>query len=343
MRRPRRPAVTWTAPAPAWSGAAPVTWERGVSLVGHDLWLDPQVMRGRAFVSHAHTDHARRHQHAILTQGTLDLLTPQRRPRLATVLALDQPYRLATAAVTLHDAGHMLGSAQLVFEHDGWRLLYSGDLKVRRLSGTRTPIPRADVLVLESTYGRPNFRFPEPALVFEAIVGWIRRAQTQNVIPILLANALGKAQELMLALGPLGFRFALEERCVPIAKAYGQAGALLPDWIPLDEDTVLEDRVVIAPPAGKDAIRRLARHRTALVSGWAQDPFFWPRFGADTAFPFSDHCDFAELWEVVECSGAQQVYTVHGFTEDLAAHLRARGVRAHPLAITEQLGLALDC
>jgi Cft2 family RNA processing exonuclease len=320
-----------------------VTWERGVSLVGHDLWLDPQVMRGRAFVSHAHTDHARRHDHAILTQATLDLLTPQRRPRRATVLALDQPFPLATAAVTLHDAGHMLGSAQLIFEHEGWRLLYSGDLKVRRLNGAATPIPRADVLVLESTYGRPYFRFPEPALVFEAIVAWIRRAQAQNVIPVLLANALGKAQELMLALGPLGFRFALEERCVPIARAYQEAGAELPDWIPLDGGLPLEDRVVMAPPAGKEAIRLLPRHRTALVSGWAQDPLFWPRFGADSAFAFSDHCDFAELCEVVERTGARQVYTVHGFTEDLATHLRARGVRAHPLAITEQLGLALDC
>ncbi len=343
MRRTRRPLVAWTAPSAAWSGAAPVTWERGVSLVGHDLWLDPQVVRGRAFVSHAHTDHARRHEHAILTQATLDLLTPPRRPRRTTVLALEQPFPLPTATVCLHDAGHMLGSAQLLFEHDGWRLLYSGDLKVRRLNGAQTPIPRADVLVLESTYGRPHFRFPPPALVFEAIVGWTRRAQSQGVIPVLLANALGKAQELMLALGPLGFRFALEERCVPIAEAYGRAGAKLPDWIPLDPAAPLEDRVVIAPPAGKDAIRRLPWHRTALVSGWAQDPFFWPRFGADVAFPFSDHCDFTELWEVVERTGAKQVYTVHGFTEDLAAHLRARGLRAHPLAVSEQLGLALDC
>jgi Cft2 family RNA processing exonuclease len=100
---------------------------------------------------------------------------------------------------------------------------------------------------------------------------------------------------------------------------------------------------VIAPPAGKDEIRRLPRYRTALVSGWAQEPSFWPRFGADVAFPLSDHCDFTELLAVVEQSGAEQVYTVHGFTEDLARHLRGRGVRAHPLADSEQLGLALDC
>lgn len=343
MRRPRRPTIPWMAPAAAWSGAAPVTWERGVSLVGHDLWLDPQVVRGRAFVSHAHTDHARPHREAILTQATLDLLTPARRPRRATVLALDRPFALQNATVTLHDAGHMLGSAQLLFEHSGWRLLYSGDLKVRRLNGATTPIPEADVLVLESTYGRPHFRFPDPTLVFEAIVAWIRRAQAQGVIPVLLANALGKVQELMLVLGPLGFRFALEERCVPIARAYQEAGADLPDWVPLDPAGPLEDRVVMAPPAGKEAIRLLPRHRTALVSGWAQDPFFWPRFGADSAFAFSDHCDFTELGEVVERTGARQVYTVHGFTEDLAASLRARGVRAHPLAVTEQLGLALDC
>ncbi|MGH7911253.1 MAG: MBL fold metallo-hydrolase [Candidatus Dormibacteraceae bacterium] len=342
MRRARRPAVPWTKPGSAWSGAAPVAWERGISLVGHDLWLDPQVVRGRAFVSHAHTDHARPHHHAFLTRPTLELLTLPRQPRQATVLEFGVPVDLPDATVTLFDAGHMLGSAQLLFEHQGWRLLYSGDLKVRRLNCVRTAIPRADVLVLESTYGRPHFRFPDPAQVLDAIVAWIRRSQAEGVVPVLLANALGKAQELMITLGPLGFRFALEERCVPVAEAYARAGTPLPGWIPLEAGPI-EDRVVIAPPAGKDAVRRLPRHRTALVSGWAQDPFFWPRFGADRAFPLSDHCDFTELWEVVERSGAEQVYTVHGFTEDLAADLRRRGVRAHPLAVTEQLGLALDC
>ena len=319
-----------------------VNWDRGISLVGHDLWLDPLTVRDVAFVSHAHSDHTRRHRLALLTHETLTLLTDGRRPHATRVLGLGEQAGLGGATVTLHDAGHMLGSAQLLFESCGCRLLYTGDLKLRRGAGRATPVPPCDVLVLESTYGRPHFRFPEPDSATEQVALWCRRALDSGVTPVLLAHALGKAQEVMLGLAPYGFRFALEERCVPFARSYESAGVPLPEWVEL---TAVEDdpsgRVVVAPPAGKDAIRRLGRYRTALVSGWAQDPDFRRIFGADYAFPLSDHCDFEELLDVVRLSGAQHVYTVHGFADDLARHLRRRGVHAHALHVTEQLQLAL--
>jgi len=305
------------------------------------MWLDPQTVREVAFVSHAHSDHARRHKHALLTRETLELSPGPRKPHGARLLALGETVTLAGAAITLHDAGHMLGSAQVLFEHAGIRLLYTGDIKLRRgWSRPDTPVPRAEVLVLESTYGKPHFRFPDPDSVVETLATFCRRALDANVTPVLLTHALGKAQEVMLALAPYGFEFALEERCVEPALAYERAGAPLPPWSLLDPETPGR-HVVVAPPAGKDAIRRLPRHRTALVSGWAQDPSFWRIFGADFAFPFSDHCDFDELLAVIERSGAEKVYTVHGFTEELARHLRKRGVRAHALAASEQLALAL--
>jgi putative mRNA 3-end processing factor len=319
-----------------------VTWDRGVSLVGHDLWLDPLTVRELAFVSHAHSDHARRHRLALLTAETLGLLTDGRRPRDTRVLGLGETTVLGSAALTLHDAGHMLGSAQLLFEHEGCRLLYTGDLKLRRGAGRSTEIPRSQVLVLESTYGRPHFRFPEPDSAAEDVARWCRRALDARVTPVLLAHALGKAQELMLALGPYGLVFALEERCAPFARGYEAAGVPLPEWAELDSlDGDPGERVVIVPPAGKEALRRLGRYRSALVSGWAQDPDFRRLFGADVAFPLSDHCDFDELVEVVRRSGADHVYTVHGFPDDLARHLRRRGVRAHALHLSEQLQLAL--
>lgn len=317
-----------------------VTWDKGIWLVGHDFWLDPLTVRELAFVSHAHTDHTRRHRHALMTEETHLLLTPERRPHSARVVALGEPCHVGQATVTLHDAGHMLGSAQLVFEHDGWRLLYTGDMKLRHGGGRAdTPIPRADVIVIESTYGRPHFRFPDTDSVTEAVARWCQRSLDAGATPVLLANAMGKAEEVMLALAPYGFRFALEERCVPFARAYEAAGVTMPDWVPLEGDP--GDRVVVSPPAGKDAIRALPRYRTALISGWAQDPGFWRVFGADVAFPLSDHCDFDELLEVIRRSGADKVYTVHGFPDDLAKHLRKRGVRAHALHTTEQLALAL--
>lgn len=317
-----------------------VTWDKGISLVGHDFWLDPLTVRDLAFVSHAHTDHTRRHRNALMTQGTHLLLTPERRPRATRLAGLGEVCQVGAATVTLHDAGHMLGSAQLLFEHDGCRLLYTGDLKLRHGGGRPdTPIPPADVIVIESTYGLPHFRFPDPDSLTELVALWCRRALEASATPVLLANAMGKAQELMLALAPHGFHFALEERCVPFARGYEEAGVALPDWVPLDGDP--GDRVVIVPPVGKEALRGLGRYRSALISGWAQDAGFWRVFGADVAFPLSDHCDFDELLEVIRRSGADKVYTVHGFAADFAKHLRKRGVRAHALQATEQLAFAL--
>jgi Cft2 family RNA processing exonuclease len=317
-----------------------VVWDHGVSIPGHGLWLDPLTVRMFAFISHAHTDHARRHKEALLTPQTLALIPEARRPRGWRMLGFNEPMRRAEATVTLHPAGHMLGSAQLHLEHGGTSLLYTGDLKLRQPGGRpATHVPRADVLVMESTYGRPHFRFGDPDSTVEAIARWCRLALDSRVTPVLLCHALGKTEEVMLALAPYGFTFALEKRCVPCAQAYVMAGRPLPEWIELDGEA--GGRVVIAPPVGKDEVRRLGRYRTALVSGWAKDTAFARLFGADATFDLSDHCDFDELMEVVELSGADQVYTVHGYTEDFARHLRKRGVRASALEATEQLALAL--
>jgi len=98
--------------------------------------------------------------------------------------------------------------------------------------------------------------------------------------------------------------------------------------------------VVIVPPGART--RSGASPATGRADlGLAQDASFWRVFGADQAFPLSDHCDFAELLEVIRRSGADKVYTVHGFPADFAKHLRKRGVRAHALQATEQLAFAL--
>ena len=257
------------------------------------------------------------------------------------MLGYDEPMRRGGATVTLVPAGHMLGSAQLLLDHDGVRLLYTGDVKLRQPRGLpATPVPRAHVLIVETTYGRPHFRFGDPDETIEAIARWCRFALDARVTPVLLCHALGKTEEIMLALAKYGFSFALEKRCVPCAEAYAAAGRPLPEWVELNGGEA-PGRVVIAPPAGKDEVRRLSRYRTALVSGWAKDAAFARMFGADATFDLSDHCDFDELFELVERSGADQVYTVHGYTEDFAKFLRRKGVKAWALEKPEQLTLAI--
>lgn len=274
----------------------------------------------------------------MLTAQTLALTAPARRPRAARILEFGEPEQVGGATVTLHPAGHMLGAAQVLLEAGGSRVLYTGDFKLRGVQPLA--MPRADVLVIESTYGRPHFLFPDAASVLEAIATWCRRTLAEGVTPVLLCHAIGKAQEVMLALAAYDLSFALEHRCLAGAVAYREAGFDLPDHIELVPGEDYSGRVVIVPPAGKAVIRQLHRYRCALISGWAQDSHFRRLFGADIAFPLSDHCDFAELQEAVEQVQPDLVYTVHGFTEDLARHLRRRGVRASALRGVEQLMMA---
>ena len=167
------------------------------------MWLDPLVVRSFAFISHAHTDHARRHKEALLTPQTLALIPESRRPRGWRMLGFGETMRRGDGKVTLYPAGHMLGSAQLHFEHEGTSVLYTGDIKLRQPGGAPpTHVPRADVLILESTYGRPHFRFGDPDSTVEAIARWCRLALDSRATPVLLCHALGKTEEVMLALAP---------------------------------------------------------------------------------------------------------------------------------------------
>src|ERR1700704_6256008 len=178
--------------------------------------------------------------------------------------------RRGRARLPPRPAGHMLGSAQLHFEHEGTTLLYTGDLKLRQAGGELpTFIPKADVLIIETTYGRPHFRFGDPDSTIEAIAMWCRRALDSRVTPVLLCHALGKTEEMMLALAPYGFSFALEKRCAPCAREYATAGRPLPDWVELDGEAEA-GRVGIAPPPGKDAVRPLGRDRTGREAGGAE-------------------------------------------------------------------------
>src|SRR4029077_17728030 len=122
----------------------------------------------------------------------------------------------------------------LLFEHQDARVLYTGDIKLRQPGGIRTTIPKAHVLVVESTYGRPHFRFGDPDSTVEAIARWCRLALDSRVTPVLLCHALGKTEEIMLALAGYGFPFALEKRCAPCARAYSSAGRPLPEWVELN-------------------------------------------------------------------------------------------------------------
>src|SRR5438876_10361649 len=139
-----------------------VSFQRGIYRPGIDLWLDPQVPRGMAVVSHAHSDHIQSHAVALATPATAALMQ-HRLGRRGGCRPIPFGHRteFPRFALTLYPAGHVLGSAQVLVEAEGERLLYSGDFKLRAGRSTEaTEVPEAEVVIMESTFGKPGYVFP---------------------------------------------------------------------------------------------------------------------------------------------------------------------------------------
>ena len=311
-----------------------IQFHSGIYLPEIDLWLDPTKPRDRAVVSHAHSDHVRRHATAIVTPGTARLIEHRyRRGTRFVEVECGEQRVFGDYALTLLPAGHVRGSAQALVEYRGERLLYSGDFK---LSPSRTAepavVPEADVLIVEATFGRPHYRFPPAEQVIEEIRGFCEAALSDGCTPVLFAYSLGKGQELLGCLMGAGFDIALHASAYGVAQVYEQLGAEFPVYSRLD-DAALAGKVLICPPQAKRGpiLAGVARPRTAFISGWAVDRSARYRHGVDAAFPLSDHADYDELLAYVRRVNPRRVYTVYGFAAEFAADLCARGFHARPL------------
>ena len=322
--------------------AYPILWDTGVYLPEQRLWLDPRKPRPRAVISHAHSDHVAAHPLAYATAATRRLVTHRRRST-GTVEALPygQSIALDRCAVTLYPAGHVLGSAQTLVDTDFGRVLYTGDLKTRAgfTSAPAQPVP-AEVLVLESTFGKPHYRFPDTAEVIAEVIGWCRGVRDGGATPVLLGYSLGKGQEILSALAAEGLRIALHPSLFGVTEVYRELGCVLPAYERLGESRGRPTVVITPPSARRSGLRDLVgEFKTAALTGWAMDASLKDRLEVDAVFPLSDHADFEELCCYAEQVNATMTYTVLGFDEELAMHLRRRGLRAKPLDQVDQLRL----
>jgi hypothetical protein len=322
--------------------AYPILWDSGVYLPEQDLWLDPRHPRPRAVISHAHSDHVAAHELAYATPATQRLVT-HRRPAMSSIRAL--PYgeslSLERCSLTFYSAGHVLGSAQTLVDTDFGRILYTGDLKTRSgFTSSPAKAVAADVLVLESTFGKPHYRFPDAAEVIAALVCWCRAVIDEGATPVLLGYSLGKGQEILSALAAEGLGIALHSSLFGVTEVYRELGCSFPNYHALGCD-VPQPAVVITPPtARRSGLKdQVGEFKTAALTGWAMDRSLKDRLEVDAVFPLSDHADFEELCCYAEQVAATMTYTVLGFDEELAMHLRRRGLRAKALTAIDQLRL----
>jgi Cft2 family RNA processing exonuclease len=311
-----------------------VLYRCGIHLPGPSVWLDPHAVQSVAVVSHAHADHVQQHEDVISTVATSAMMRLRGivRSRFRTP-AYGEPVDVGGARVTLYPAGHILGSAQALVEWEGTRLLYSGDFKLRPgRSAELVEVPQADVVIMETTFGRPRYRFPDTESIVGEILDFCRKSLADGFAPVLFCYSLGKGQELLACLEGAEFPIYLHPKHWEMAALYRDFGVKLPPFRKFQPGQKLDGALLCASSSRKTHwFGRLHAVRTAYVSGWAIDHGARWRFRTDEAFPLSDHADYDDLLEYVRLTGARTVYTMHGFAEDFAADLRRRGLWSEPL------------
>lgn len=313
-------------------------YEDGLMLTRPRLAIDVQRRQPRAFVSHAHADHIARHEIAFCTPSTAALyrlrLGMNRRVR---EMAYGEPVDLHGARLTALPAGHCLGSAMLHVDDGRQTLLYTGDFKLgESLTAVEADPPRADLLVMETTFGHPRFRMPPRGEVIAQLLEIVHRAFDQGKTPVVHAYALGKSQEVTAIFTRHGVPVLQHPTIYEVSRVYEQCGMNLSG----DDASVGEYRgaplaghVVVTLPRGMPAFRLpgMGATESIAVTGWAIDPSTRHRQRVDHALPLSDHADFDELVELVRRVEPSRIATTHG-PAGFDERLRELGFNAAPLA-----------
>jgi len=322
-----------------------VQFDRGVYLPSCDLWLDPRGNRPFAFVSHAHADHTGNHQRTILTEPTARFMRARMGSsgKVQHVLRYGECRDFGNFRATCLPAGHVLGSAQLLIEHAGERLLYTGDFKLRPgLSAEQAVSVSADTLIMETTFGLPHFSFPPAAKTIARIITFCRETLAAGEVPVLLGYSLGKAQEILTALNGTELSVMVHGSIWQITRLYEEMGAVFPPYARFEQAEV-SGHVLLCPPAvvGSSILESIPEKRIAMITGWGLDDRTLYRYGCDAVFPLSDHADYVELLEMVDLVKPRRVFTLHGYAEEFASDLRRKGFEAWSLTGGNQLEFAL--
>jgi putative mRNA 3-end processing factor len=300
-----------------------------------DFHIDPWLPVPRAVITHGHGDHARTgmgEYHA--TPQSLPLLRWRLGEQAYRVRDYGEAFRMGNAVVSLHPAGHVLGSAQVRIELDGAVWVVSGDYK-RQPDPTCAPfeVVPCDVFITEATFGLPVYRWPDTPAVAREILDWRDHCSARGEVPVLYCYALGKAQRILAELGALDDRPVwLHGGIAAGVEVYRGAGVALPETRLVSEAPRegLAGELVMAPPlaAGSPWLRRFRHAQQGFASGWMRLRGNRRRRNFDRGFAVSDHADWPALLRTVRETGARRVIATHGNTDALVRTLNEAGIAA---------------
>jgi len=301
-----------------------------------DFHIDPWKPVARAVITHGHGDHARLGMDEYhCTTHCLPILRWRLGEQRYCPHDYGERFTLSNAEVSLHSAGHVLGSAQVRVEVDGEVWVASGDYK-RQADPTCAPfeVVPCGTFITEATFGLPVYRWPHTPDVAREIVAWRRDCAERGEAAILYCYALGKAQRVLAELLPFDDQPALLHGAIAAGvEVYRQAGiAMLDTRLVADEEKGADfaGKLIMVPPsaAGSPWIRRFKRAQQGFASGWMRIRGNRRRRNYDRGFVVSDHADWPDLFRTVHETGARRVIATHGNTDAIIRALQEQGIAA---------------
>ncbi len=300
-----------------------------------DFYIDPWRPVNKAIVTHAHSDHAYwGHQKYLCHKASLPLLKLRLGDIAVESVDWNESKSINGVKVSLHPAGHIIGSSQIRLEYNNEICVVSGDYKIENdgISGAFEPV-KCNTFISESTFGLPIYNWKPQEEIFENIKQWLQDNKAAGKTSVLIAYSLGKAQRIMNCIKDMDGKIFVHGAIWNVHQVLLNAGYNLPVVERVNQDTpkeIFKGNIVIAPPSADNSpwMKRFAPYSVGVCSGWMQVRGNVRRRNADAGFALSDHADWQGLLNTVKATGAEKVFVTHGFQSAFSRYLNDNGIPA---------------
>ncbi|HMI80033.1 MAG TPA: ligase-associated DNA damage response exonuclease [Ferruginibacter sp.] len=309
--------------------------DKGLYCPQAEFYIDPWKPVERAVITHAHSDHARwGSEYYLCHHFTKPILQLRLGDNHYESVDWNEPAMMNGVKISLHPAGHIIGSSQIRVEYGGEVWVVSGDYKLEDdgLSGAFEPV-RCNTFITESTFGLPIYNWKPQQEIFYDIKNWVAKNNSEGRTSVLIAYSLGKAQRLLQPLAEIGLPIFLHGAVHNVHEAMVKSGFNLPPVqrvLPTTTKSETSGNIVIAPSGADGSLwmKKFYPYSVGVCSGWMQVRGNTRRRNADAGFALSDHADWEGLLKAVKATGAEKVFATHGFQSSFSRYLNELGIEA---------------
>ena len=311
--------------------------KKGIYCIPGKFYLDPWKPVKFAIISHGHADHARSGmQHYLCHHYTKPIIQHRLGKDISVEsLGYNQVKDINGVKVSLHPAGHLIGSSQIRMEYKGEIVVFSGDYKVDEDEiSTAFEVVKCHTFITESTFGLPIYKWEKNHVYRQMLTNWILDNKKNGKTSVFYGYSLGKAQRVMKLVEGVDDIF-VHSAIDNLNKAIATTGLKIPTYNRIDWDNrnEMKGKIVIVPPSllGSNIIKKVPNAATAICSGWMQVRGNRRWKAVDAGFPISDHADWEGLLSAVKATEAEKVFVTHGAQATFAKYLNETGVEAYEL------------